>query len=70
MSVGQHQLPAAPADGTAGLVSRRCCCCVAAAAAPAAPADGTGRASSSSKVKAGQWVTPKPTRPSIHGRIC
>jgi len=25
---------------------------------------------SSSKVKAGQWVTPNPTRPTIRDRIC
>jgi len=46
-----------------------------------APADGAAAASvllqsssrllrSSSKVKAGQWVTPNPTRPTIHDQIC
>ena len=44
---------------------------------PAAPADAAAAASrtvlllrSSSKVKAGQWVTPNPTRPTILVQIC
>jgi len=30
----------------------------------------SGLLRSSSKVKAGQWVTPNPTRPTILDRIC
>jgi len=38
---------------------------------PAAPADSAAAAlRSSSKVKAGQWVTPNPTLPTIFDRIC
>jgi len=43
---------------------------LAAAAAPATPADGAAAPRSSSKIKAGQWVTPNPTRPTILDRIC
>jgi len=44
----------APADE-----QQQCCCGAAAACCVAAV-----------KVKAGQWVTPNPTRPTIRDRIC